>query len=435
MRVLIAGAGGFLGEHVVHAAVEAGYSVFACVRGSHGPCFPDGVRRVEGDLSSVSFVRQAVAGVDAIVFSAGRTWHPGLAAERIRENVSIVEVFLAALAQSNPSARVVFTSSMSAIGGSLEPVVFNEDSGRTAVCTARLSPYDHAKIECERLARNAAAAGRNLVILNPGFMLGAGASAASKVTTSRLVQLFCRRRIPVSVSGGGHTFCDVRDVARAHVAALGKEASANAYIVGGENLGSTQFLRLMSEQTGIRIPRQIAPSQAFAAAAAMDGLSAATFGLWPSPMYRSFARALPLYYWGDSAGAKRDLGYCSRRVVQTIRETIANFVRRGMLPDEFRYVEAMTDETRVALLLLKQMARAHLHRSHLMARLPRILAVCRHNHSLNEALDAALASAIYDPGRGRFLWRGGAPAGALRKLRSLLDFCYYASDEFRARVT
>jgi nucleoside-diphosphate-sugar epimerase len=85
---------------------------FACVRGSHGQCFPDGVRRVEGDLSSVSFVRQAVAGVDAIVFSAGRTWHPGLAAERIRENVSIVEVFLAALAQSNPSARVVFTSSM-----------------------------------------------------------------------------------------------------------------------------------------------------------------------------------------------------------------------------------------------------------------------------------------------------------------------------------
>jgi dihydroflavonol-4-reductase len=273
------------------------------------------------------------------------------------------------------------------------------------------------------------------VILNPGFMLGPGASAASRVTTSRLVQLFCQRGIPVFVGGGGHSFCDVRDVARAHVAALVEGTRASRYIVGGKNLGLAQFLRLMSEQTGIRTPRPIAAPHAFAAAAAMDGLSAASFGLWRSPIHRSYARALPLYYWGCSAGAERDLGYRSRPVVQTIRETIADFVRRGMVPDEFRYVEAMTDETQVALLLLKQMARGHLHRSHLMARLPRILAACRHNHSLSEALDTALASAIYDPGRGRFFWKGAAPANALRKLRSLLDFCYYASDEFRARVT
>ena len=435
MRVLIAGAGGYLGEHVVHVAAQAGHSVSACVRGPHGPRFPDGVRRVEGDLGDPGFVRQAVADVDAVVFCAGRTWHPGLNPESIRQNVSIVEIFLTALAQSNPSARVVVTSSMSAIAGSLEPAVFGDDSGRIAVCTARLSPYGHAKIECDRLAVNAAAAGRNLVILNPGFMLGPGASAASRVTTSRLVQLFCKRRLSVFVDDGGHAFCDVRDVARAHVAALSNGARAGRYIVGGENLGSAQFLRLMSEQTGIRTPTPIAARHALVAAAALDGLSAASFGLWQNPIPRSFARALPLYYWGDSTCAERDLGYRSRRVVQTIRETIADFVRRGLVSEEFRYVEAMTDETQPGLLLLKQLAQSHLHRSHLMARLPRILATCRHNHCLSEALDAALASASYDPGRGRFVWKGAAPANALRKLRSLLDFCYYASDEFRARVT
>ncbi len=432
MRVLIAGAGGYLGEHVVQVAAQAGHSVSACVRGPRGPRFPADVRRVEGDLGDPAFVRRAVADVDAVVFSAGRTWHSGLTQESIRQNVSIVEIFLAALAQSNPSARVVITSSMSAIAGSLEPVVFGDDSSPTGVCTARLSPYDHAKIECERLAR---AAGRNLVILNPGFMLGPGASAASRVTTSRMVQLFCRRRLRVFVEGGGHAFCDVRDVARAHVAALANGTRNNRYILGGENLSSAQFLRLISEQTGIRTPRPIAARHALAVAATLDGLSAASFGLWRSPIPRSFARALPLYYWGDSTGAERDLGYRSRRVVQTIRETIADFVRRGLVSEEFRYVEAMTDETQPGLLLLKQLAQSHLHRSHLMARLPRILATCRHNHCLSEALDAALASAIYDPGRGRFVWKGAAPANALRKLRSLLDFCYYASDEFRARVT
>jgi dihydroflavonol-4-reductase len=436
MKVLIAGAGGYLGEHIVHAVVEAGHAAVVCVRDAHAPRFPDGVRCVEGDLGDVEFVRQALAGVDAVVFSAGRNWQPGLAGdEYLRQNVSIVEIFFAALAKSNPAARVVFTSSMSAIAGSLESVAFTEDFGRTAVCTARLSPYDCAKVECERLARNAAAAGRRLVVLNPGLMLGPGASASSNVTTSALVQWFCLRKSPAFVGSGGHTFCDVRDVARAHVAALGKGSAGNRYIVGGENLGWTQFQRLMSEQAGIRIPIQVSARDAFIAVAVMDGLSAASFGLWKNPVHRAFARSVPLYYWGDSARAARDLDYGSRPLAQTIRDTIVDFVHRGMLPNEFRYVEAMTDDTRTALLLLKELAQNNLHRSYLVGRLSDILAACRQNHTLNEALDAVLASGHYDPKRGRFLWRGAAPTNALMKLRSLLDYCYYASDEFSERVT
>ena len=435
MKVLITGAGGYLGEHIVHAAVEAGHTTMVCVRGPHGLRFPDGVRRVEGDLGDVEFVRQALAGVDAVIFSAGRNWQPGLAAdEYLRQNVSIVESFFAALAKSNPAGRVVFTSSMSAIAGSLQPITFTEDFSRTAVCTGRLSPYDCAKVECERLAHNAAAVGRQVVILNPGLMLGPGASASSNVTTSALVQWFCLRKSPAFVGSGGHTFCDVRDVARAHVAALGKGSAGNRYIVGGENLGWTQFQRLMSEQTGIRIPIQISARGAIIATAAMDGLSAATFGLWRNPVHRAFARSAPLYYWGHSARAARDLDYGSRPLAQTIRDTIADFVGRGMLPNEFRYVEAMTDETRTALLLLKQLTKNHLHRSHLVARLSDILAACHQNRTLNEALDAMLASGNYDPKRGRVLWRGAAPKNALMKLRSLLDYCYYASDEFRERM-
>ena len=435
MNVLITGAGGYLGEHIVHAAVEAGHAVVACVRATHGRRFPDGVRCVEGDLGDSAFFRQALAGVDAVIFSAGRNWQPGLAdAEYLRQNVSIVEIFLTALAKSNPAARVVFTSSMSAIAGSLDAVVFNEDFGRTAVCTARLSPYDCAKVECERLARNAAAAGRRLVILNPGFMLGPGASASSSVTTSSLVQWFCLQKSPAFVGRGGHSFCDVRDVARAHVAVLGKGSDGNRYIVAGESLGWAQFQRLMSEQTGIRIPIQISARSAFVATAVLDGLSTATFGLWKNPVHRAFARSAPLYYWGDSARAASDLDYRSRPLAQSIRDTIVDFVHREMLPAEFRYVEAINDETRTALLFLKELAQNNLHRSHLVARLSDILATCRQNCTLNEALDGALASGHYDPKRGRFLWRGATPTNALLKLRSLLDFCYYASDEFHERV-
>jgi uncharacterized protein YbjT (DUF2867 family) len=79
MKVLIAGAGGYLGEHIVHAAVEAGHAVAVCVRGPQGPRPPDAVRCLEGDLGDIEFVRQALADVDAVIFSAGRNWQPGLA--------------------------------------------------------------------------------------------------------------------------------------------------------------------------------------------------------------------------------------------------------------------------------------------------------------------------------------------------------------------
>jgi dihydroflavonol-4-reductase len=250
-----------------------------------------------------------------------------------------------------------------------------------------------------------------------------------------LVQWFCLRRLPAFANGGGHSFCDVRDVARAHVAALENISLTGRYITAGKNLKSELFYRTMSEQIGSRMPVGISPKVFFIATALMDGVSVASCGLWKNPVHRAFARSLPLYYWGDSARAGRDLNYRCRPLEQTIRDTVVDFVHRGMLPNEFRYVEAITEENRAALLMLKQLAQSHLHRSHLIARLDDIIAACHNNHSLNEALNAVVSSGHYDPDRGRIIWRGVKPVNALRKLRGLLDYCYYSSDEFRARVT
>lgn len=432
MKVLIAGAAGYLGEHVVRAAMDAGHEVAVYVRGGTVR-FPHGVRLIEGDLTDVALLQSALADVDAAIFSAGRNFQPGLPLDAYySQNVSIVEAFLEALAASNQNARVVFTSSMSAIGGSEQPVVFNEASGRAAVADGRLNAYDRAKIECERLARAAQNAGRNLVILNPGFMLGPSASADSRMTTGFLVHWYCLKKNPAIVGDGGHSFCDVRDVARAHVAALTR--GSGQYILGGDNLGAAEIQSLMSAQTGLGTPLQVPVAVAYGVSAAMDAVSAATFGAWRNPIHREFARSLPLYYWADSSRAARDLGYHTRPLDQTIRDTIDDFVARGVLPEEFAYVATINDENRSAMLLLRELADRNLHRSFLLPQLPKILAACRQNGELNGALQTALAAGRYDPDKGRFLWTTTAPKPALEKLRGLLDYCYYASDQFRGRV-
>jgi dihydroflavonol-4-reductase len=434
MKLLVTGAGGFLGEHIVRAAIEAGHAVTVLVRPTAQQLFPSGVTCLEGDLKDIETARRALAGVEGVIFAAGRNWQPRLPiAEYQRQNVTPVATFFAGLAEVAPTIRVVFTSSLSARGGSLEPVVFTEESDRSRVCTDRLSPYDLAKIECERLALAARDAGRDVVILNPGYMLGPGASAESGITTTFLVQWFCQRRLPAYVRGGGASYCDVRDVAQAHVAALARTA-AGQYIVGGENLDSTQIHQALTAQTGLPCPPRVSARLAYAFQAVVDGLSAATFGLWRSEVHRYFVRALPLYYWGDSSRAERDLGYHSRPIAESIRDTIADFVWRGALSEEFSYVTEMTEETRPSLLLLRQLADQHLHSAYLLPRLTRILAAARYNQDLNAALTEVLAASKYEPDRGRYAVPAGC-AVAQSKLRDLLDYVYYSSDEFQRRVS
>lgn len=205
MKILITGAAGYLGGHVVDAAREAGHQVAGFVRRS-GADLPKSAETIRGDLNDPSALRMALADADAVVFSAGRNWRPGLAIDQyVRQNVSIVENFFQALDAVNPAARVVFTSSMSAVAGSEKPIVFDETTSRADVAEHLLNAYDRAKIECERLARAARSGGRNVVIVNPGLMLGPGVSPQTGITTTFLVHWHCLRKNPAIVAAGGHS--------------------------------------------------------------------------------------------------------------------------------------------------------------------------------------------------------------------------------------
>jgi uncharacterized protein YbjT (DUF2867 family) len=70
--VLVVGAIGSIGRHVVAEALDAGYQTLALVRApGRAKGLPTGAQPVVGDLTDPGTLREAVAGVTGIVFTHG----------------------------------------------------------------------------------------------------------------------------------------------------------------------------------------------------------------------------------------------------------------------------------------------------------------------------------------------------------------------------
>src|SRR5262249_12468690 len=144
------------------------------------------------------------------------------------------------------------------IAGSAVPRIYREDSGRDGICESLLSPYDRAKIACEELALVSARRGNHVVIVNPGLLLGPGAFADSNLAAPFHLLWHCQRQLRARFFvNGGVTLSDVRDVARACVAALSRGKPGERYILGGHNIDRAEFYARVRQLTGLPDPWRV----------------------------------------------------------------------------------------------------------------------------------------------------------------------------------
>jgi nucleoside-diphosphate-sugar epimerase len=113
MRVLITGGTGFVGSHIVAAAVGAGHDVKLLVRrpervqAALAPLGVDEVDSVAGDVLDAASVQAAVEGCDALINAAAVfSLDPGEAEKMLATNTRATEIVLEA-----------------AIGAGLDPIV------------------------------------------------------------------------------------------------------------------------------------------------------------------------------------------------------------------------------------------------------------------------------------------------------------------------
>ncbi len=208
MPTLVTGATGFLGRHLVPLLAARGDALRALVRDGTDASRLEahGVEVMRGNLLDEDAVRRAATGCERVYHLAGKVDHRrSHEAETRAVNVDGVRI---ALAASDPGARFVHASSISTIGPARGPDDASDESVPFPAFAERFV-YHRSKRDGERLALDAAAQGRDVVVANIGFIIG---PEDDERVTGWMVERYLKGVIRFVVEGG-LSFFDVRDAA------------------------------------------------------------------------------------------------------------------------------------------------------------------------------------------------------------------------------
>ncbi|MER7052708.1 MULTISPECIES: NAD-dependent epimerase/dehydratase family protein [unclassified Streptomyces] len=265
--VLVTGAAGFIGSHLVTELRSSGRNVVALDRRpipddlrSQSPPLPGSLRTIRGDLNtlnladclkntSVVFHLAALPGV-----RPSWTQFP----EYLQCNVLATQRLLEACVQAGVE-RVVVASSSSVYGGA-DGMMSEDDLPRP------LSPYGVTKLAAERLAL--AFAARDDAKLSVGalrFFTVYGPGQRTDMFISRLIRSTLRNE-PVEIYGDGtqlRDFTHVSDVVRALVlaASVRDRGSAVLNIGTGGAVSVNEVVSLTAELTGSRPSTSYGPAR------------------------------------------------------------------------------------------------------------------------------------------------------------------------------
>lgn len=317
MTVLVTGASGFLGRHVLMALAAAGRPAVALVRDADawraldwtaalGP-----VELVVGGLDDVAAWQGMLPPLAGIVHLAAPVVHSRRAPPALR--TAIVEGTLAIVKLAAAKrCRVVVASTSGTVGCSRERGPRPDEDAPFAAEIVAGWPYYAAKIEMERRARALAGeVGADLVFVRPPILLGPG---DHRLRSTRTVNQFLRKRLPFLIRGGMH-FADVRDVASAIAAAVERPGAHPVYHLDGTECSIEEFFDALEAVSGVLRPRLVLPFRAgWLVARALE-----RFHVVPDPVVMEMAS----HWWGlGSRYAAEDLGWKPRAPHETLRDTV-----------------------------------------------------------------------------------------------------------------
>lgn len=258
-RVLVTGAGGFIGSHLAERLVECGATTRAFVHyrsdGSRGwlePLASSGsVEIVSGDISDRDVVRQAMDGVEVVFHLAALIAIPysyQAPHSYVRANVEGTLTVLQAAREARVG-RVIHTST-SEVYGTAQRVPMDEQHPISAQ-----SPYAASKVGADQLAQSFwRSFGLPVVTLRPFNTFGPRQSARAVVPTI-ITQCLAGRTVTLGNMTPRRDLNYVSNIVDAYVLAAEKDAAVGRviHLGSGRDISIEALARLIAELAGASI--------------------------------------------------------------------------------------------------------------------------------------------------------------------------------------
>ncbi len=299
----VTGSTGFVGLNLIELLLRQGWCVIAFHRPNSNTRFLDRfpVLHVLGDVvDPESVLRGMPSAVDAVFHVAGVS---NMWAKRNPEQTEINvggtrHVVEAALARG--ARKMVFCSSWVSYGAL--PYRFNENAPQTGgACWVN---HFRSKYLSEQEIRAGTARGLVASIINPSLILGPYDTAG---WGARFIQLIQAGNLP-GVPPGRVNFCDVREVVKAHIAAVDNGRSGQNYLLGGPDVSFLELVQMIGSVTRRPVPEKPTPAWVLGLVARIQSVASHFSGemptLTPEIVY-SVSRRMSC----DSSLAERELGY------------------------------------------------------------------------------------------------------------------------------
>ena len=250
------GATGMVGNNLVRHLLELGRTVRVFVREENRLSMAGlDVETYHGDVLQPETMQAAIKGVSTVFHLAGVIAIDGQNDSHMKR-VNIEGTANVAAACRNAGVdRMIHFSSIHALSHlpRNQPV---DESRELALDQRNHLAYDRSKAEGERKVLAEVESGLDAVILNPVGILGPFDFEPSP--TGEFFQQLMHRQLPGLVKGG-YYWVDVRDVARAAVAAESRGRCGERYILYSQHVTFKSIAGWVQEVCGARPPRLLLP--------------------------------------------------------------------------------------------------------------------------------------------------------------------------------
>lgn len=309
IKVMVTGAGGFLGSYIARDLINMGHEVYGFSRKNHPALGKLGVIQRLGDLGNYEDVEAALEGMDAVIHTASQVGMWGHYKDFYRTNVTGTENIIKACHKWHIS-KCVYTSTPSVAFG--EESLCNVDES-VEMPTRYLSMYAETKAIAEKMILLANSGSLSTVAIRPHLIFGPG----DLNLVPRVLE--AARKGKLKIIGDGENLVDVtyvENASLAHVMALDKLSptsaiAGKAYFLGQGPIKLWDFTNELLKRSGERpITKKIPFSLAYFIGLVIEmGLRLiGKFDIHP-PMTRFVALQLGKSHYYNHHNIEHDLGF------------------------------------------------------------------------------------------------------------------------------